>query len=319
MVDVYTGVAALDYDTTAYDQMAYYAFRPELYFDTVADVRPTNQSHVGSAVVFSIQNDLAVASTPLAETTDVSAVAMSDSQVTVTLAEYGNAVVTTALVRGTSFLDVDPLVANVIGYNAGISIDTVARNVVQVGTNVAYGGSATSRTTVAANTLLTGNDVRKAKARLRAANVPTIGGSYMAIIHPDVAYDFTGASGGANFRDPHTYSQPNEIWTGEIGMFEGFRFVEAPRAPLFADASNGAGAGGTIDVYRTLFMGRQAIAKAYSNVDGNGANPRVIPGPVTDKLRRFVPMGWYWLGGYGIFRQNAIYAVETASSIGVNT
>jgi N4-gp56 family major capsid protein len=100
---------------------------------------------------------------------------------------------------------------------------------------------------------------------------------------------------------------------------EGFRFVEAPRAPLFADASNGAGAGGTIDVYRTLFMGRQAIAKAYSNVDGNGANPRVIPGPVTDKLRRFVPMGWYWLGGYGIFRQNAIYAVETASSIGVNT
>ena len=309
-----TGVAALDYDTTAYDQMAYYAFRPELYFDFMADVKPTNQSHVGASVVFSIQNDLAVASSPISETVDVTPATLSDSQATVTLAEYGNTVTTTALVRGTSYIDLDPVVANVIGYNAGISLDTIARNVVQAGTNVAYSGAATSRGTVQATHVLTGNDVRKAKARLRAANVPTIGGSYMALIHPDVAYDFTGASGGANFRDPHTYSDPSEIWTGEIGMFEGFRFVESPRAPLFADS----GSPGTVDVYRTLFMGRQALAKAWSNVDGNGANPRVVPGPVVDSLRRFVPMGWYWLGGYAIFRQTAIYAIESASSIGVN-
>ena len=309
-----TGVAALDYDTVAYDQMAYYSFRPELYFDFMADVQPTNQSHVGSAVVFSIQNDLAVAATALAETVDVTPATLSDSQVTVTLAEYGNAVTTTALVRGTSYLDLDPIVANVIGYNAGISIDTVARNVVQAGTNVFYAGAATSRGTVSATTLLTGNDVRKAKAKLRGNNIPTIGGSYLGVIHPDVAYDFTGASGGANFRDPHTYSDPTEIWTGEIGMFEGVRFVEAPRAPLFATTAGVGAAGST---YRTLFMGRQALAKAYSTVDGNGANPRVIPGPVVDSLRRFVPMGWYWLGGYGIFRQSAIYAVESESSIGV--
>jgi N4-gp56 family major capsid protein len=309
-----TGVAALDYDTTAYDQMAYYAYRPELYFDHMADVQPTNQSHVGASVVFSIQNDLAVASTPLSETVDVTPATLSDSQVTVSLAEYGNTVTTTALVRGTSYLDLDPIVANVIGYNAGISIDTVARNVVQAGTNVFYSGAATSRATVTTAMTLSGNDVRKAKAKLRGANVPTIGGAYMAVIHPDVAYDFTGATGGANFRDPHTYSQPDEIWTGEIGMFEGFRFVEAPRAPLFADS----GSPGTVDVYRTLFMGRQALAKAYSTVDGNGANPRVIPGPVVDSLRRFVPMGWFWLGGYSIFRQTAIVAWESASTIGAN-
>jgi N4-gp56 family major capsid protein len=309
-----TGVAALDYDTTAYDQMAYYAYRPELYFDHMADVQPTNQSHVGASVVFSIQNDLAVASTPLSETVDVTPATLSDSQVTVSLAEYGNTVTTTALVRGTSYLDLDPIVANVIGYNAGISIDTVARNVVQAGTNVFYSGAATSRATVTTAMTLSGNDVRKAKAKLRGANVPTIGGAYMAVIHPDVAYVFTGDTGGANFRDPHTYSQPDEIWTGEIGMFEGFRFVEAPRAPLFADS----GSPGTVDVYRTLFMGRQALAKAYSTVDGNGANPRVIPGPVVDSLRRFVPMGWFWLGGYSIFRQTAIVAWESASTIGAN-
>jgi hypothetical protein len=68
-----------------------------------------------------------------------------------------------------------------------------------------------------------------------------------------------------------------------------------------------------------MFMGRQALAKAYSYVDGNGPLPVVVPGPITDKLRRFVPMGWYWLGTYGIFRQQAIIGVEGASSIGANT
>jgi N4-gp56 family major capsid protein len=313
-----TSTASLDYDTAAYDLMAYYAYRPELYFDSFADVEPTHQSHKGASVTFTIQNDLAIASTPLTETTDVTAVAMTDSQVTLTLAEYGNAVQTTAKLRGTSFIDLDPVVANVVGFNAGISIDDVCRSVLQAGTQVAYSGGVAGRTNIAAANVLTGNDVRKAKAKLRGQNVPTFGGSYVSVIHPDVAYDFTGASGGANFRDPHTYSDPSAIWNGELGMFEGFRFIEAPRAPLFADASNGAGATGLVDVYRTLFLGRQALAKAYSTSDGNGSGPRVVPGPVTDTLRRFVPMGWYWLGAYGLFRQTALYSVESASSIGIN-
>jgi N4-gp56 family major capsid protein len=102
--------------------------------------------------------------------------------------------------------------------------------------------------------------------------------------------------------------------TGEIGMFEGARAIETPRAPLFASA----GSGGLHDVYATIFVGRQSLAKAWSNAEGNGPAPRVVPGPVTDKLRRFQPMGWYWLGAYSIFRQQAVRRVESASTIAVN-
>jgi hypothetical protein len=91
--------------------------------------------------------------------------------------------------------------------------------------------------------------------------------------------------------------------------------VETPRAPIFADAGSSTT---FTDVYRTLFLGRQALAKAYSYVDGNGAFPMVVPGPITDSLRRLVPIGWYWLGVYGIFRQASLYGVESASSIGKN-
>src|SRR5258706_13517774 len=138
MPDAYTGAAASSLDQAAYDLAIYYALRPELYFDPVATVRATNQAMPGSSVIFTIEADLAAATSTLAESTDVSAVAMSDSQVTVTLLEKGNAVITTALLRGTTFIPFDPIVTNVIGYNAGLSLDTIAVSVLDAGSNVYY-------------------------------------------------------------------------------------------------------------------------------------------------------------------------------------
>jgi N4-gp56 family major capsid protein len=320
MADAMTTTASVGLDQTAYDRLAYFSLRPELFYDAVADVQPTRQSMPGSAVVFTIIADLGVASTTINESVDIDAVALSDSQVTVTLAEYGNAVNTTMKLRATSFIEVNPVVANVLGFNAGRSVDSVAQGVVQGGSNVRYatGGTTdpTARNTVEPNDTLTAWDVRRVLAELRGASVaPNRGGYYTAYIHPDVSFDLRGETGAAAWRDPHTYSQPGEIWSGEIGVFEGFRFIETPRAPVFADA----GSSTTLtDVYATIFTGRQAIAKAYSTSEGNGAQPRVIMSPVVDKLKRFQPMGWYWLGGYGRFREAALRRVESASSIGTN-
>jgi N4-gp56 family major capsid protein len=319
MADTYTGVSAVTVDQTAYDTAVYLGLRSLLYYDQFADVKSTRQAMEGAAVVFTIVNDLAVATTALNESTDVDAVAISDSQVTVTLVEYGNAAITTKKLRSTSFVPYDPVVANLIAWNAGESLDTLAKNILQAGTNVRYatGGATTptARNTVEADDILAGEDIRRALADLRGAKVMDFGGFYTAIMHGDVSYDVRGGNGGANWRDPHTYSQPEEIWAGEVGQFEGFRIVETPTAPLFADA----GSSTTLtDVYATLFLGRQAMAKAHSHSDGNGPYPMVVPGPVTDKLRRNVPLGWYWIGAYGRFREAAIRRVESSSSIGTN-
>ena len=317
MPDVFTGQAALPYDQQAYDLLAYYNLRPELYFDAVADIRPSNQSMPGSSVVFSIQNDLSVVSTPLAESVDVSAVPMSASQITVTLGEYGNAVITTALGRGTSFLDWDNLVANVVGYNAGISLDTLAQVPLAAGTNVFYSqgtGAAppTSPGTVTPVNTLSAQDIRKARTMLRRANVPTIDGHYIAFVHPDQSYDLMGQTGSATWNEPRAYSGPDDIFNGELGSFQMFRFIETPRAPFLL---NGGSSPATTTVFSTVFLGRQALAKVYSYVDGNDDYPVVVPGPITDHLRRLVPWGWYWLGGYGVFRQNSIVLAKGASSM----
>ena len=317
-----TQASSLSVDQAAYDRLAYFALRSELLFDQAADVQATNQAMPGSSVIFTIFSELAAATSTLTETSDLTPATMGDSQVTVTLAEYGNTVQTTAKLRGTAFLDVDATAANLIGYNAGLSIDTVVQAVLGAGTNVAYatGGAAvpTSRESVKVDAILTANDVRKQTAALRSANVATFNGYYMGYIHPDVSYDLRRETGNAAWNAPHVNVDTAGIYNGEIGTFESVRFIETPRAPLNANASNGTSTTGIIDVYSTLIMGRQALAKAYSAIDGNGVVPKVVRGPVVDSLMRFNPIGWYWLGGYGRFREASLRRIESSSSIGAN-
>ena len=317
-----TQASSLSTDQAAYDRLAYFALRSELLFDQAADVQATNQAMPGSSVIFTIFSEMAAATSTISETSDLTPVTMADSQVTVTLAEYGNTVNTTAKLRGTSFLDVDAVAANLIGYNAGNSIDQVVSAVLAGGSNVVYGGGGssdpTSTVTIQAEDIIEANDVRKVTAALRGANVATFNGYYMGYIHPDVSYDLRKETGNASWNAPHINVDTANIYNGEIGTFESVRFIETPRAPLAANASNGTSTTGTIDVYGTLIMGRQALAKAYSMVDGNGVVPKVVRGPVVDSLMRFNPIGWYWLGGYGRFREASLRRIDSSSSIGSN-
>ena len=314
----YTQQSSLGVDQAAYDRMAYFALRSELLFDQAADVQASNQTMPGSSVIFTIFSELAVATTPLTETSDVTAVAMGDANVTVTLTEYGNTVNTTAKLRGTAFLDVDAAAANLIGYNAGNSMDVIVRDVLAGGTNVVYGGGGatapSSRVTVQAEDILAANDVRKVTAALRGANVSPWSGYYIGFIHPDVSYDLRRETGNASWNAPHVNMDTANIYTGEIGTFESVRFIETPRTKVRTDT----GESSTVDVYDTYIMGRQALAKAYSFVDGNGPVPQIRRGPVVDSLMRFNPIGWYWLGGYGLFREASLRRIESSSSIGTN-
>ena len=390
-----TQVSSLDLSKAAYEMIAYYALRPELYYDSLVEVQSTNATNRGTSVTFTIAADLAEASIALTETSDVTPVAMSDSYVTVIPLEYGNAVQLTSKLGATAFMEVNPIAANVIGWNAGISTDGIARDAAGSGTNVAY-AAGTTRTGLAKTNTLTGDMVRKAVANLRKNNVPTFNGMYKGLIHPDVSYDFRGATGGTNWSDPHVYSDPSGIFNGVIGNFQGVQFMETPRAPFFSDggtnswtistiavsgnvatltssAAHGLAIGDTltisgatatsgtgstsqvgfnrqftvatvpstttltvsiaglsnvnagtsltltasaVDVYGTLVMGRQALAKAFSTGGGYGEQAIIVDVPVIDTLRRFTGVGWKHFVGYAPFRQAALYRIESGSSIG---
>ena len=317
----YTGTGDVSSDTAAFQQLAYFAFRSQPMYEMIADVRSTAQTHNGASVQFNIYDNMAQATSALTETSDVTAVALGDSTVVVTLAEYGNAVITTAKLRGTSFLNVDADAANIIGYNMVDSVDKLVSNVANAGTNVIYaqgsmGSRPTSRVGIADAATFGAQEGRQAVAELRTASAPGFeNGNYIGLVHPDVSYDLREQTAVTDVIQYQIRQEGAAVRNGSIGVFGGIEWIENPRAPILDDA----GATGTTNVYQTLVAGRQALAKAFSRAPGFGEDPSVVFGPVTDTLRRFHPVGWYHLVGHAIFRQAALQRIESSSSIGDNT
>ena len=362
----------------AYDRLIEFALRAQPLIRSVADKTPARQSIPGSSVVLQRYVDLTKQKATLTEQTDPDAVALATpTYTTITLAEYGNAVLVTRALELFSLADVDPAVANIIAFNMADSIDDVAQDVLRTGTNVLYGGTRTSTATLTSSDTFTSALARKTTAKLRANKaIPRKGSLYWAGIHPEVSHDLRAETGVGSWRQPHEYQSNDSIWAGEIGTYEGAFYVESPRlyndyvgaakststttttataaagayvlavtstsGILVSDLVAGTGVAtgsqvtavgtgtvtidtavtsGTVTsgasvtfthetrVFNTYFAGQQALAEAVAE------EPHVVIGPVVDKLMRHRPLGWYGVLGHAIYREEALYRVETSSSI----
>ncbi len=295
---------------TAYQRMAFFALREGVVFDQFAKVKPGDLTSPGNPVSFLFHTDLAQATTPLDEVIDVDAVGLSDSTVTVTPKEYGNAVLLSIRIRTDNFLiGFDADVANILNYNMVDTIDALALAAIDGGTNESYEGQ-TSEAAITASDNLSAASVRQKRAELRGASVlPWDGRHYAAVIDPDVAYDLKSETGEAAWTAPAIRNEgAMRIWNDEIGTFANFRFMETPRVTLNAD-----GGSGNVDTYSCYFFGREFLAKAESIAPG------MVMGPVTDKLRRLQPLGWYTYAGWDTLREAALRRHLVASSIGDNS
>ena len=294
----------------AYDRLVEFALRSQPLVRSVADKRPARQAMPGSSVALQIYKDLSVASGTLTETTDPNAVGLNTpDQVVVTLNEYGNAAIVTRKLQLFSLADVDPAIADIVAFNMADSIDEVALDTLRQGSNVRFAlGTAASRpaatSAVTSSATITSADIRFTVAKLRANKaVPRKGSLYWVGIHPEVSHDLRAESGAGGWRLPHEYQANAEIWAGEIGTYEGAYYVESPRMYNATDGNS------STRVFRTIVCGKQALAEAVSE------EPHVVIGPVTDKLMRFRPIGWYGVLGFARYREPALFRIESTSSI----
>lgn len=318
MADIFTGATSAagggqlsNQVLTAYQRSAFFALRAGTVFDQFAKVKPGDLTSPGNPVSFLFWSDMTLATTALTETVDVDAVALSDSQVTVTPAEYGDAVLLTIRIRTDDFLiGFDADVANLLNYGMVNTIDRLARTAIDAsGTEVIH-SDATAETDLVAGDGLDVAHVRNQRAKLAGSSVATWdGSSYAGVIHPDVAYDFKAETGDGSWAGVGQRQEGGaRIFNDEIGKYANIRFIESPRCKV----SDGGGAG-TVDSYTSYFFGQEFLAKAES------IPPHMVLGPVTDKLMRFQPLGWHLYAGWGELRSAALRRVLTASSIGANS
>ena len=284
----------------AYDQ----SFLVEVAQGNVMDQLVQYRADIGAkAIEFPKYAQLGLATTPLTEDEDVASEAMSDSQVILTPKEYGKAVTRTSLASLQSGGKVDLAAVQLVAQNMSRTKNKLATLALDASTNViTAGGKALAD--IAGTDVLSGTILNQAYNKLARKSVGTIGSEYVLVAHDDVINDLRQESA---WTDVAKYASAVEVLRNEIGMYKGFRVVRNNEC-TFADQTGA----GTVDIYNSYVLGFNALGLAESKTPG-----MVATGPF-DKLARFVNLGWYGVFSYGIIDTDAVWKIQTASSVGAN-
>ncbi len=265
---------------------------PELIHDQFGQKHPIPKNG-GKTIEFRKYDPLPKALTPLTEGVTPNGQKLNMGVVTATVAQYGGFIELSDILLLTAIDNNLVQATKLLGSQAGRTLDTITREVLNGGTNVQYAeGQVTSRSALVGgsaapsdNHYLTVDAVRRAVRFLKVMNAPRINGYYAGIIHPDVSYDIMNDPKWVNVK---TYSDPDGIYEGEIGRIEGVRFVETSEAKVFA----GEGAGGR-DVYSTLILGENAYG--VTEIQGGGLQhivKQLGSAGTADPLNQRATAGW---------------------------
>ncbi len=213
------------------------------------------------------------------------------------------------------------LIANALGdlaMNVAAVADILVQDVIDAGTNIIYPGTATARNDIASTEILTAAYIAEAVAKLRANNAKGYEGNmFVAVAHPFSLYDLRQETGTGGWLDSNKYVTPDKIFKGEVGALAGARVIESSNIQVYADAGDGAGNAGTIDIYPTFVFGKDAFG-----VVREGEPKSIVKMPwsagTADPLDQRASVGVKFRVGATILRQNALYRIETASTLGTN-
>lgn len=248
------------YDMTLIDEAS-----PNLIHDQFAQKRPIPAGS-GKKVEFRKFASLPKATEPLTEGVTPDGKKISVSTIEAEVAQYGDYVVQSDVLELTALDNTIVETTKVLGRQAGLTLDTITRNVLQSGTNVFYcpkadGSEVTSRSALDATCKLTAKTIKRIAAIFKKNNAPKIDGSYVAIIHPYVSFDLMN---DPEWIDAHKYATPENIFEGELGKMAGVRFVESSEAKIYA----GDGCPNGLAVFGCLFLADGAYGT--TEVTGGG-------------------------------------------------
>lgn len=297
---------------TFYDRTLLESAKPNLIHSQFGQKRPIPKNG-GKKIEFRRYGALPKALTPLTEGVTPDGRKLTVTAVEAEVHQYGDYVALSDVLDLTA-IDNNVLEATkAIGNQAGLTLDTITRNILQAGTNVQYcpkvgatGTTAvTSRADIDATCKLTVDEIKKAVATLKANNVPKISGSYVAIIHPYAAYDLMSDPA---WEEMHKYTTSDNMYEGEIGRIAGVRFVESSEALIVKTSTNPA-------VFCTLVLGENAYG--ITEVTGGGLKTiikQLGSAGTADPLDQRSTVGWKAMQTAEILQQNYMIRIESGGA-----
>lgn len=289
------------YDMTLIDEAS-----ANLVHDQFGQKRPI-PANGGKTIEFRKFSSLPKATTALTEGVTPDGKSLTVTAITATVAQYGDFITQSDVLELTSLDNTILEATKLLGKQAGLTLDTIVRDKIHSENRSIFycaksdGTEVTSRTNLDETCALTVKEIQGAVAHLRAQNAPTIGGKYVAIIHPYVAYDLMR---DPEWIDAHKYANPTNLYEGEIGEVAGVRFVQTTEAKIYS--------GG---VFSTLVFGEGAYG--VTEISGGGLQTIVKQkgsAGTADPLDQRSSVGWKAIKTAELLVPNYILAIESKSA-----
>lgn len=303
---------------TFYDRALVEEAGPNLIHGQFGQKRPIPKNG-GKRIQFRRYASLPKALKPLTEGVTPEGRKLSATAVEAEVNQYGDFVCLSDVLDLTA-IDNNVLEATkAVGRQAGLTLDTITRNVLQSGTNVFYCPKVgtngvqtpvTDRSGLDKTCTLTVDVVKKVAAMLKAANAPKIDGDYVCILRPYVAYDIMS---DPRWEEMHKYTTPENMYQGEIGRIAGVRFVETSEAAVYKGTENSCPTG--LAVFGCLFIAQGAYG--VTEVTGGGLQTiikQLGSAGTADPLDQRSTVGWKALQTAEILMEPYMVRVECCSA-----
>ena len=296
----------------------------------------------GLQINFMRYNNLGFAA-PLVEGVRMSTNALTAQQFSITVAEHGYAIAVSELLLNASFDDVMASASRLLGRNMALYLDGQARDTLMAASSVIYGedrsnlsavnnwyADGTKGTTRASMTgafNLTPKTVKDAVETLATKNIPRLGETYVAFVHPHQSRKLRD---NPEFIEVTKYAAPGNFMLGEIGRLYDTVFIETTQIDK---VTNGAGTNyttdtavapesivyptgggyttpvrktgnGNADRYSAIFIGDNAFGHAIS------LPVELRDGGILDFGREHA-LAWYAIYGLGLITDQSVVIAET--------
>lgn len=291
---------------------------PVMRYEQFAVVRRDLTASPGQTITFSKYNNLTLGGA-LSEETDLETKSMSKSTVSITVTEYGNAVGLTQKFMTLSFMDELQTASILLGRDYAVVTDSMLRDALFSGSQIILANNRANKWSIVASDTLSLPDIDKAVELLATQNalkyVDANGEYYASFVHPHVAASIKSA-----LISVRQYAYPELIFKGEVGEYNGVRFIETTNVPngaassttpgfdptLVAGYDNGGGNLNQVALYKSAIFGQNSYGWAIA------LDVELREDPGYSKFGRKRGLAWYAIMGAGKIVDENIVTVISA-------
>lgn len=274
----------------------------QLFLQESAEKRTLPKGN-GTQIQFLRPQNLAAITTPLSEGVNPDGQAWQSTKILSTPVQYGGYLAYSDRLMLEAYDNITEAMHDVLGYQAGLSLDTILRIALTGNVTTQFTGTAVSEATT--SVVVAAFDFRKAAKKLKTlAVLPFEDGCYHAVVHPANSADLQADTAAGGWLDVNRYvsiaDEHHKVLVGELGKLVSCRFQESQ------NILTGTGAA-SATTYHSFVFGQQGVGAV--DVANQGIQKIVHqPGDsgVADPLNLNGTIGWKTYAVYPVLDANRI-------------